>query len=78
MGPSAMGLLPHCSPRNRAPVVRNLNGIKLEFACSIDTVGGRGIKKTVLLRTSDKSRALRTPTKVNGCDGGGTNTRAIQ
>lgn len=52
-------------PETEHPVVRNLNGIKLEFACSIDTVGGRGIKKTVLLRTSDKSRALRTPTKVS-------------
>ncbi|MCB9186134.1 MAG: gliding motility-associated ABC transporter substrate-binding protein GldG [Flavobacteriales bacterium] len=47
------------------PIVRNLNGIKLEFACSIDTVGNPNIKKTVLLRTSDKSRALRTPTQVS-------------
>lgn len=52
-------------PESDHPIVRNLNGIKLEFACSIDTVGGPGIKKTVLLRTSDKSRALRTPTQVS-------------
>lgn len=51
-------------PKSEHPIVRNLNGIKLEFACSLDTVGGKGIKKTVLLSTSDRSRALRTPTQV--------------
>lgn len=52
-------------PETEHPVVRNLNGIKLEFASSLDTVGGKGIKKTVLLRTSEKSRALRTPAQVS-------------
>ncbi len=52
-------------PDSEHPIVRNLNGIKLEFANSIDTVGSANIKKTVLLRTSDKSRALRTPTQVS-------------
>ncbi len=52
-------------PETEHPIVRNLNGIKLEFASSIDTVGGKGIKKTVLLTTSDKSRVLRTPTQVS-------------
>ncbi len=51
-------------PKSDHPIVKNLNGIKLEFACSLDTVGGKGIKKTVLLSTSDRSRALRTPTQV--------------
>lgn len=51
-------------PKSEHPIVRNLNGIKLEFACSIDTVGGKGIKKTVLLSTSERSRALRTPTQI--------------
>ncbi|MDC0303645.1 gliding motility-associated ABC transporter substrate-binding protein GldG [Flavobacteriales bacterium] len=46
-------------------IVRNLNGIKLEFTSSIDTVGAKGIKKTVLLSTSDKTRMLRTPTQVS-------------
>ncbi|MBI1287469.1 MAG: gliding motility-associated ABC transporter substrate-binding protein GldG [Flavobacteriales bacterium] len=52
-------------PDSDHPIVRNLNGIKLEFASSLDTVGGKGIKKTVLLRTSERSRALRTPAQVS-------------
>lgn len=52
-------------PDSEHPIVRNLNGIKLEFASSLDTVGGTGIRKTVLLRTSERSRALRTPTQVS-------------
>ena len=52
-------------PKTEHPIVRNLNGIKLEFASSIDTVGGKGIKKTILLTTSEKTRALRTPTQVS-------------
>lgn len=52
-------------PESEHPIVRNLNGIKLEFASTIDTVGGKDIKKTVLLSTSDKSRVLRTPTQVS-------------
>ena len=52
-------------PRSEHPIVRNLNGIKLEFTSSLDTVGKANIKKTVLLSTSDKTRALRTPTQVS-------------
>lgn len=51
-------------PQGDNPIIRNLNGIKFEFACSIDTVARNGIKKTVLLSTSEKSRSLRTPTQV--------------
>lgn len=51
-------------PNIEHPIVRNLNGIKLEFTSSIDTVLAPGIQKTVLLTTSDKSRALRTPAQV--------------
>lgn len=51
-------------PQGEHPIIRNLNGIKFEFASSIDTVSRKGIKKTVLLSTSAKSRALRTPTQV--------------
>jgi len=52
-------------PKSEHPIVRNLNGIKLEFTSSLDTVGNSNIKKTVLLSTSDKTRALRTPTQVS-------------
>ncbi|MFC2176703.1 gliding motility-associated ABC transporter substrate-binding protein GldG [Bacteroidota bacterium] len=52
-------------PKTQHPIVRNLNGIKLEFTSSVDTVGKPNIKKTVLLSTSDKTRILRTPTQVS-------------
>ncbi len=52
-------------PKSEHPIVRNLNGIKLEFTSSLDTVGGKHIKKTVLLNTSKNTRALRTPTQVS-------------
>lgn len=52
-------------PKTEHPIVRNLNGIKLEFASSLDTVGNSKIKKTVLLSTSEATRALRTPTQVS-------------
>lgn len=51
-------------PQGDHPIIRNLNGIKFEFTSSIDTVARNGIKKTVLLSTSEKSRSLRTPTQV--------------
>jgi ABC-2 type transport system permease protein len=52
-------------PQINHVVVKNLNGIKLEFASSIDTISVRNIKKTVLLSTSEKSRSLRTPVRVS-------------
>ncbi len=47
------------------PIVKNLNAIKLEFASSIDTVGGKGIKKTVLLTTSKYTRKNNTPATID-------------
>jgi ABC-2 type transport system permease protein len=47
------------------PIVKNINPVKLEFANSIDTVGGKGIKKSVLLTTSAFSRKLNTPATVS-------------
>lgn len=47
------------------PIVKNLNPVKLDFASSIDTVGGRGIKKTVLMTTSQFSRKINTPATVS-------------
>jgi ABC-2 type transport system permease protein len=46
VGVAAMGLFSHWSfPQSEHPVVKNLNGIKLEFASSIDTIAVKGIKK---------------------------------
>ncbi len=39
--------------------------IKLEFTSSLDTVGSKDVRKTVLLSTSPKTRSLRTPTQVS-------------
>jgi ABC-2 type transport system permease protein len=52
-------------PESDNPIVRNLNGIKLEFASTIDTISVAGIRKTVLLSTSERSRVLRTPVRVS-------------
>jgi len=52
-------------PQSSHPIVRNLNGIKLEFASSIDTISVAGVKKTILLSTSERSRGLRTPVRVS-------------
>lgn len=52
-------------PESEHPIVRNLNGIKMEFVSSLDTVGSKGIDKTVLLSTSEKTRILRTPTQIS-------------
>jgi len=52
-------------PNQPHPVVKNLNAIRTEFVSSIDTVGGRGIKKTALLTTSRYTRLLNTPLVVS-------------
>lgn len=39
-------------PQSKNPIVKNLNGIRLRFASSIDTIRVKGVKKTVLLRSS--------------------------
>jgi ABC-2 type transport system permease protein len=56
---------PMIIPESNNPIVKNLNAIKMEFASSIDTVGGKGIKKTILLTTSNYSRAVNTPTRIS-------------
>jgi ABC-2 type transport system permease protein len=49
----------------RHPIVKNIDPVKLEFASSLDTVGGKGIKKTVLLSTSAFSRKVNTPVTID-------------
>jgi len=46
-------------------IVNNLNLIKTEFISSIDTIGVKNIKKTILLRTSNKSRTIGTPAMIS-------------
>ena len=55
---------PQVYPISSHPVVKNLGGIKFDFANSIDTLKN-GIKKTVLLQSSKYSKRIGTPTEVN-------------
>ncbi len=56
---------PLLEPGSDHPIVKNLNAIKGEFTSSIDTVGNRNIKKTVLLTSSKLSRTLMSPVRVS-------------
>jgi ABC-2 type transport system permease protein len=56
---------PVLNPLQEHPVVKNLNAIKTEFISSIDTLGKKGIKKTVLLTSSQYSRTVNTPVLIS-------------
>ncbi|MDD2964397.1 MAG: gliding motility-associated ABC transporter substrate-binding protein GldG [Bacteroidales bacterium] len=47
------------------PISNNLNAIKAQFASSIDTVSAPGIKKTILLTTSDYTFIQPTPAIID-------------
>jgi gliding-associated putative ABC transporter substrate-binding component GldG len=51
-------------PASKHPIVKNLGGIKFDFANPIDTLKN-GIKKTVLLKTSQYSKKIGTPVEIN-------------
>jgi gliding-associated putative ABC transporter substrate-binding component GldG len=51
-------------PTSLHPIVKNLGGIKFDFANPIDTLKN-GIKKTVLLQSSQYSKKIGTPAEVN-------------
>ncbi|HEU0137881.1 MAG TPA: gliding motility-associated ABC transporter substrate-binding protein GldG [Flavobacterium sp.] len=55
---------PWVYPTSKHPIVSNLDGIKFEFASNIDTLKN-GIKKSVLLQSSQYSRAVGTPIEVS-------------
>lgn len=50
---------------NGHPIAKNLDYVLAQFPNSIDTVGAPGIKKTILLHTSSRSRILPSPAKVS-------------
>ncbi len=52
---------PLITPRSSQPVVRNLNSIEMNFASSIDTLAVKGVKKTILLKTSPYSGVEKVP-----------------
>lgn len=52
------------APQNaKNPITSNIDGVKLDFANGIDTLKN-GIKKTVLLQSSQYSKAVGTPVEV--------------
>ena len=51
-------------PISQHPIVKNLGGIKFDFANPIDTLKN-GIKKTVLLQSSQYSKKIGSPVEVN-------------
>ncbi len=55
---------PQVYAQSKHPIVKNLGGIKFDFASAIDTLKN-GIKKTVLLQSSQYSKRIGTPTEIN-------------
>ncbi|MBC5864366.1 gliding motility-associated ABC transporter substrate-binding protein GldG [Flavobacterium turcicum] len=55
---------PQVYPTSTHPIVKNLGGIKFDFANPIDTLKN-DIKKTVLLQSSPYSKKIGTPAEVN-------------
>lgn len=55
---------PLVAPESKHPIVKNLGGIKFDFASPIDTLKN-GIKKTVLLQSSPYSKKIGTPAEIN-------------
>ncbi len=47
------------------PIVKNLNAIKTEFISSIDTLDTRGVKKTIILTSSQYSHTVNTPILIS-------------
>lgn len=57
---------PIAMPISKHPIVKNLNGIRLQFANTIDTVGTNAdLKKYVLLNTSKYSRYINSPARIS-------------
>ncbi len=52
-------------PSSTHPMVRNLDGIRTEFAATIDTLAIAGINKEIVLSSSAFSRVLRAPAVIS-------------
>jgi ABC-2 type transport system permease protein len=56
---------PLLSPTIKHPIINNLNSVKTEFISTLDTIGQKNIKKTILLTSSKYSRIANTPIAIN-------------
>lgn len=64
--PGSWYFSPLLLPRVKHPVTAGIQPVRVDYANSIDTVGGSdGLKKTVLLSTSSYTAALKTPCPVS-------------
>lgn len=52
-------------PVSQHPLIKNLDGIRSEFASTVDTVAAKGIKKTIILSSSPYSKALNAPVEIS-------------
>ncbi|MEP7170885.1 MAG: gliding motility-associated ABC transporter substrate-binding protein GldG, partial [Bacteroidota bacterium] len=52
-------------PESKNPIVNNLNAVRFQFASTIDTVGNRDLKKTVLLSSSKYTRIVKAPARIS-------------
>ena len=46
------------------PIVKNLDLIKFDFASTLDTVSAKGVKKTILLKSSRYTKTQPTPARI--------------
>ncbi len=56
---------PMVTPKDEHPIVKNLDAMMFQFANSIDTVRVKNVKKTILLTSSEYSKALLYPVRVH-------------
>jgi ABC-2 type transport system permease protein len=57
---------PIALPTSKHPIVKNLNGIRLQFANTVDTVGTNpSVKKFTLLHSSKYSRYINSPANIS-------------
>jgi ABC-2 type transport system permease protein len=47
------------------PIVKNLDVIKMDYVSSLDTISARGIRKTILLRSSRNTKIQPTPARIS-------------
>jgi ABC-2 type transport system permease protein len=52
-------------PQGKHPVVRNLQGIRSEFASPVDTIAVKGVNKEVILSSSPYSRIALSPATIS-------------
>lgn len=63
--PKRWPYFPLSLPASNHPVVNNLSATRFEFANSIDTLGAPGIRKAVLLRSSNRSNLINAPARIS-------------